>query len=186
MKSCQCSHRPRPVWPLCPTFERRTLGQSPVSARGLPLSHPPLYCLDDAGPAHNGARGGRAGNSGQTDNFPNFPPSLYLLWPLSRACPRGRHSQGLAPLFGCWSYEKQRAWPAMHVKLLLAVLHFVATFVARRHSKIYGPPARPALMVCVRARNLGRKFQYFDVQFGLRSHHKFDGKTYVVDGRLSG
>ena len=45
---------------------------------------------------------------------------------------------------------------------------------------------RPALMVCVRARNLGRKFQYFDVQFGLRSHHKFDGKTYVVDGRLSG
>ena len=49
---------------------------------------------------------------------------------------------------------------------------------ADRRSKIYDP----SLMVCVRARNLGRKFQYFDVQFGLRSHHKFDGKTYVVDG----
>ena len=68
----------------------------------------------------------------------------------------------------------------MHVELLLAVLHFVATFVAQTDAPKF--MTRPSLMVCVRARNLGRKFQYFDVQFGLRSHHKFDGKTYVVDG----
>ena len=128
------------------------------SARSASLPLPPLHCLDDAGPAHNGARGGR-GQFWTDRQFPQFSAGLSLSGlSLSLACPRGgRHSTFSCTIFqrippeslseaDVGGMKSREHGHGRHVELLLAVLHFVATFVARTDAPKF--MANPPLMVC--------------------------------------